>query len=72
MGGLGKVNNGQVAEASREEYNADPIRFRHGKTVLGHLLSLLQVELKENPTVLVPTPVIAAVPEGSIMAHAMD
>jgi hypothetical protein len=71
VGGLGSVNVGQVARDAEREYDADPIRFRHGKTVLGHLVALLQAELGVNPNLLVPTPTLAASEEGTALSQAL-
>jgi hypothetical protein len=71
VGGLGHVNHGQVAQNAQREYDANPLRFRHGKTVLGHLTALLQAELGVNPNLLVPTPTLAASGEGTALSQAL-
>ena len=53
---LGQLNVGEISRISRETYNADNVRYRHGKTVLKRVKSKLQQELKENIKPFVPSP----------------
>lgn len=71
VGGLGNVNHGQVAQNAQQEYDENPVRFRHGKTVLGHLSALLQAELGINPAVLIPTQTLAGTPEGITLSETL-
>lgn len=46
--GGGEINYGQIAARARENYAADPQRYRHSKTVLGIAVGLIQAELGHN------------------------
>jgi predicted ATPase len=46
--GGGEINYGQIAATAQADYAANPQRYRHGKTVLGHAIKLIQEELGHN------------------------
>lgn len=54
------VDHGSIATDAMQDYNADPVKMRRGKRVIGRLIGLLQAELKTNPSVYVPSPFIAS------------
>lgn len=70
-GGLGNVNNGRVAQEAEAEYDQNPVRFRHGKTTLGHLIALVQAELQANPTIVAESPALAVAPEALLISEAL-
>ncbi|MBK9246092.1 MAG: AAA family ATPase [Burkholderiales bacterium] len=50
--GGGEINYGQIAADAQAKYAANPERFRHGKTVLGRVVALIQQELGHNVQVV--------------------
>lgn len=48
-------NAGELAAKANRDYKNDPQKWRRGKLVLGPLKGLLQLELKRNPVVLLPS-----------------
>ncbi len=42
------INNGELARKAREDYGKNPVRYRHGKSVIGPLKSRLQKEIGGN------------------------
>jgi hypothetical protein len=48
-------NNGMIAREARAHYDADPLRYRHGKKVIGLLKSLVQREIGGNIDIYRPT-----------------
>lgn len=53
--GAGPPNHGAIAVRALADYNADPIVFRRGKTVLNRLITLLQQEQGANPRIFHPS-----------------
>lgn len=46
--GGGEINYGQISSTVQAEYAANPVRFRHAKSVLGHAVGIIQQELGRN------------------------
>ncbi len=42
------INHGELARKAREDYGNNPLRYRHGKSVIGSLKSRLQKEIGKN------------------------
>jgi len=51
----GNVNVGEIANQARRDYEANPERYRHGKTVVGLLKSKFQEETGNNITIFTAT-----------------
>jgi predicted ATPase len=71
VGGLGSVNHGEVARLAEAEYEANSARFRHGKTVLGHLSSLVQRELQRNPVLKTSSATLNGSHEARVLVDAL-
>ena len=43
---------GELSRLSRQQYDTDPVKYRHGKSTMGILIAKLQQDLGENPELI--------------------
>lgn len=57
--GGASINYGHIAASAREQYEASPDRFRHGKSVERAVRASIQARIHRNVTLIKPSPWIA-------------